>query len=50
MYEKRFTHIINEVISSLGDINSTHGEVFWVNNSAVVNTTSQPTSVYHGMA
>jgi hypothetical protein len=45
MYEKRFTHIINEIIGSHAEIKSTHGEVFWVNNSALTNGT-----VFHKMA
>jgi len=35
MYEKRFTQVINDIIASHHEIKSTHGEVFWVNNSAV---------------
>ncbi len=35
MYEKRFTQIINELIHGASSIKSTHGEVFWVNNSTV---------------
>lgn len=45
MYEKRFTQVINEIIASNKDIKSTHGEVFWVNNSAVPSGT-----VFHKMA
>ena len=37
MYEKRFTQMINEIIHSHPEIKSTHGEVFWVNNSALTN-------------
>lgn len=37
MYEKRFTQIINDIIAEhKKSIHSVHGEVFWVNNSAVI--------------
>jgi hypothetical protein len=35
MYEKRFTEMLTHVISEHG-FASTHGEVFWVNNSVSV--------------
>ena len=35
MYEKRFTHLINEIIGSHPGVAHAHGEVFWVNNSAL---------------
>lgn len=44
MYEKRFTQILNDVITG-HQLNSTHGEVFWVNNSVVPHGT-----VYNRMA
>jgi hypothetical protein len=43
MYEKRFTHLIQEVIAANG-AKSVYGEVFWVNNSAV------PSPIYQQMA
>lgn len=45
MYEKKFTQMINEIIASHHEVKSTHGEVFWVNNSALIQG-----SVFHTMA
>jgi hypothetical protein len=43
MYEKRFTALLSEAVSSTGTRHN-EGQVFWVNNSAV------PSAVYGQMA
>jgi hypothetical protein len=36
MYENIFTSIVQDAIAKNEEIKSTYGDVFWVNNSAVV--------------